>query len=352
MMSNSWSKKILFLIVIVLFVTLTTSSYSKEEEIHWTMFTEGTGLMWADKQWKEIIIPDIERITGGRLKIDLLYYGEYPYKLPDFLRVISEGTADLVLIALPTLSGTEPRITIVNMPMFVPSYPGDLQKVYHKIMDTVLIDVFTKWNCHEVLTTWMGAQHFYFKDFWLEDFNSLKGKKIRTFSPELDDLVRLLNGTPVRIDVSEVYTALQAGVADGFITGVSNGHNQKYFEVVKNMQATFISDVAQAVLVNNDSWNSLPVDIQDILQEYFDSKREWYEMGQTFQNGLDLLDSFPKFGLKVQPISEKLREEIIEKSYEGIWKPWIKRCGEGGKEIFEDVSEILKNEGFEVPVYE
>jgi len=326
------------------------SSYA-EEEIQWTMFNAGTGTTWADKQWKDIIIPDIERITNGRLKIDLLYHGEYPYKDADLLRVVSEGSADIIKGGIANWSGTEPRLTIVNMPMFVPCYPGDLQRVYHKILDTVLKDVFTKWNCHELLTTWMGAQHFYLSDFWIEDFNSLKGKKIRTYSPELDDLVKLLNGTPVRVDGAEVYTALQTGVADGLITGVSYGYDNRYFEVVSNMEATFICDSADAVYVNNDSWNGLPEDMRNVLQNYFDSKREWYEMGQTLQNGLDLIDSFQKFGLKVHPISEELRKEIVKKSYEAIWKPWITRCGEGGEEVFEGVADILKNEGFEVPAY-
>ena len=349
-MRNLWSRKVILLIVAVMFLSVVVSSYA-EKEIDWIMFTGGTGVSWADKQWKDVIIPDIERITNGRLKIDLLYHGEYPYKDADLLRVVSEGTADLVSGWVANWSGTEPRLTVVDMPMFVPSYPGDLQRVYHRILDEVLKDVFAKWNCHELLTTWMGAQHFYLSDFWIEDFDSLKGKKIRTFNAELDDLVKLLNGTPVRVDAAEVYTALQTGVADGLITGVSNGHDNMYFEVVPNMEATFICDCTAPVYINDDSWNELPEDIRNTLQNYFDSKRDWYEMGQTLQNGLDLIDSFPKFRLKVYTMPEELRKEIVKKSYEAIWEPWIKRCGEGGEKVFEGVADILIDEGFEVPTY-
>ena len=74
-------------------------------------------------------------------------------------------------------------------------------------------------------------------------------------------------------------------------------------------------------------------------------------MGQTLQNGLDLIDSFPKFGLKVHPMPKGLRKEIVDKSYEAIWKPWIERCGEGGEEVFEGVADILRSEGFEIPIY-
>ena len=74
-------------------------------------------------------------------------------------------------------------------------------------------------------------------------------------------------------------------------------------------------------------------------------------MGQTLQNGLDLIDSFPKFRLGVYTMPAELRKEIVKKSYEGIWKPWINRCGEGGEKVFEGVADILIDEGFEVPTY-
>lgn len=347
-MRNLWFRKVILLIVAVMFFSIVSSSYA-EKEFKWTMFASRGQVGWSEQQWKNIIIPDIERITDGRLKIDLLFHGEYPFKDSDLLRVVSTGTADIVMGSITGWSGTEPRFSIVDLPMFMPSYPGDLQRIYHRILDDILKDVFEKWNCHEVLTTWMGAQHFYFKDFWLEDFDSLKGKKIRTYNPELDDLIRLLNGTPLRIDPAEVYTALQTGVAEGLITGISNGYDNMYYEVVNNMQATFICDCTYATLINNDSWNELPKDMQEKVSNYINSKREWYEMRQTLENGLDLVNSFHKFGLNVKPISKDLRREIVNRSYEGIWKPWIERCGEGGQEVFDEVSKILIDEGFNVP---
>lgn len=351
-MRNSWLRKVLLLIVVVMVFSMVMVVYSyAEQEIHWTMFLSGTGLNWADIQWKNVLIPDIERITDGRLKIDLLYSGEYPYSDADLLSAVSQREADIINGTMTNWSGTEPRVAIVDMPMFVPSSPGDLQRVYHRILDEVLNEILAEWNCHELLTTWMGAQHFFLRDFYIEDLDTLKGKKIRTFNPELADLVRVLNGTPTQIDYSEVYTALQTGGLDGLITGISNGYNQMYFESVKNMQATFICDCTDPVLVNNDSWNELPEDIQVILQDYFDSKRDWYEMGQTLYNGLDLISSFSKFELSVRPMSQKLRQELVDKSYEGIWKPWIERCGEGGQETFEAVADILRSEGFKVPTY-
>jgi len=347
-------RRVLLIIVILLIssnIGMIVYSHS-EEEIHWTMYLSGTGLNWEDIQWKDVLIPEIEKITEGRLKIDLLYLNEHPYADRDLLIAVSQREADLINGTYTKWSGIEPRLSIVDMPMLVPANPGDLQRIYLRILDEVFNEILiNKWNSREVLTTWMGAQHFFFHDFYIENFDSLKGKKIRTFNPELADLVRMLNGSPTQVDFTEVYTSLQLGALDGLITGISNGYNHMYFENVKNMQATFICDCTNPVLINNDSWNELPEDLQHILQDYFNSKRDWYGMGQTLYNGLNLISSFSEYGLNVRPMSSKLRQEIVDRSFEGIWKPWIERCGEGGQETFDAITNILRDEGFKVPTY-
>lgn len=338
-----------FLLIIFVISNLCILVYANQE-IKWTMFSDGGEVDWAGKQWKNVLIPEIEKITDGRLKIDLFFYGEYPFSNSELLSVVSKRSADMVMGSIASWSGTEPRLSIVDLPMLMPSSAVEKQRIYHIMSEDILKDVLEEWNCHEVLTTWMGAQDFYFKDFWLEDFNSFKGKKIRTFSPELDDLVRLLNGTPVRVDFAEVYTALQTGVAKGLITGITNAYNNMYFDVVKNMQAASIFICTDITLVNNDSWEKLPEDIKNKLITYFNSKREWYEMAQVERNGLALLKAIREHGLNVKPISKDLRKEIVNKAYEGIWKNWIERCGEGGQGIFDSTIKLLKNEGYNINI--
>jgi len=346
-----FKKEILLVVFVVMFFSIVIFSYAAEEVINWTMYTSASGTIWPNRQWKNVIIPEIERITNGRLKIDILYFGEYPYKNSDLLNVVSEGVADIVDLGPSQVSGTDPRFCIVEMPMLVPSYPGYIQKIHHRINDEVLKDAFDEWNVHEILVTWMGAQHFFLRDFWIEDVNSLRGKKIRVFSPEQSDLVQnILNGTPVRIDSSEVYTALQTGVIDGLITGISSGYDNKLFEMVPNLVPTFIQDGTFAVYVNNDSWNSLPEDIREIVQNYFDKIRADYEMNVTYQNGVDLINSFHEYGMEAIPIPKELREEMLANSYEMIWKPWMERVGEDGEKIFKEVVNIIESEGFKVPL--
>lgn len=96
------------------------------------------------------------------------------------------------------------------------------------------------------------------------DKADLTGLKIRT-SPFYDPLIKGLNGSPVRIGGGEIYSALEKGVVDGATWPAVGALDYKWYEVAKyHVRPTFGEDINQ-LLVNLNSWNRLPKDLQDLL---------------------------------------------------------------------------------------
>jgi len=98
----------------------------------------------------------------------------------------------------------------------------------------------------------------------LED---LKGMKIRTTGLGTK-IVSALGATPVAMTMGEVYDALAKNVVDGATAPISSLEGFKWGEVVKYTTENFRSSYSAAffVVMNKNTWTSLPPDIQKIIE--------------------------------------------------------------------------------------
>jgi len=301
---------------------------------------------WADK-----IIPDLEAGTNGSLKIDLLYPGEHPYQTGDLWDTINDGTCDILCFDYHTAAKVEPRLSLEFLAMLMPDADTQTKREIHReLLPTVLESIFSDWNAHEIATSYQGSQQLWLVEGELKDYDSLKGKTIRTYSPELDNLVKMLNGTPIRLDPAEVYTSLQTGLMDGLFTGVSYSMRNKLPEVVKVMVPISAIIPITPVIANDDSWDALPKDLRDYVKKYFEDNREWYETGAFQEDGMLIQKSWEEFGLKVLP-NPAFRNELRERAYENIWKPWIETTGPDGAEAFNILAKTMQDKGISLPGY-
>ncbi len=322
------------------------------EVYEWTLYTaSGPGQGWQNTVLGPEVIPDIERITNGRLKIEILYPGEHPYKASDLLGAVSRGECQMVQTNYPNASYEEPILGVCDLPFLQPPGGHTVKKDMHRLLAPLYEEILNDWNVFEMVDSYNPPQQFWHVDKWLEDFDSMKGEKIRTWSPDLDNVITMMNGTPVRVDSSEAYTALQTGLIDGLITGTVFCISSKFPEVVKHFQPLDVFQTTKVMLVNNDAWNELPKDIQDAVMKYWGLRGEWFGDGEIREEPAYLEFAADVYGLETRAVPAGFREEIVASSYEGIWKAWVERSGEGAAETLDTVVAILQAAGYEVTNY-
>ena len=90
----------------------------------------------------------------------------------------------------------------------------------------------------------------------------LTGFKLRT-NPFYDGLVHGLGGSTVGIPGSELYTSLEKGVVDGATWAAIGSIDFKWYEVAQYQIRPTFGQNSSSLLVNVDSWNKLPKDLQD-----------------------------------------------------------------------------------------
>ena len=323
------------------------SSYSKQ--YHWKCMIPSTG-SWEESQLY-LLADEIKLETDGQVTIDVYIPGEHPYKLADTLKAVSTGEAEICGIIPGYVSGIEPGLTVLDLPLLIPN--GDFtiyQNLFHEFKDTYFKEIFDKWNSKEIISTLMSGQNYYLKDGWIENSESLKGKKIRTWSAEVTNFIKLMNGIPVTLAFDENYTALQTGLLDGTTTNFWLLTKANLFDVCKNAVMAQVSFSSIIYLVNVEAWNSLPQNLQSTLNEIFESKRELWETANYKEAGAILQLAFLTHGINAKGIPMSYRQELREGAYEAIWKPWIENAGEAGEEAFNVVVEIIEKLGHDIPL--
>jgi tripartite ATP-independent transporter DctP family solute receptor len=94
----------------------------------------------------------------------------------------------------------------------------------------------------------------------------LEGLKIRVpSSPLFIDLFKTLGASPVPLNVSELYTALQTHVVDAQENALINIEQSRIYEVQTTLNFSNHAWSCWWFLANHDAWNALGTDIQNVV---------------------------------------------------------------------------------------
>lgn len=102
-------------------------------------------------------------------------------------------------------------------------------------------------------------------NFAWSDFEELQGKRIAGAGVNLDWIA---GATPVTSNLNEAYQSIQTGVYEGYISAVPWWASFSLYEVADYFTlVNFGAQYVNSVTINLDTWNRLPEDVQEILQE-------------------------------------------------------------------------------------
>jgi TRAP-type transport system periplasmic protein len=154
----------------------------------------------------------------------------------------------------------------------------------------------------------------------------LKGFKIRLpVAPLFIALFQHLGASPTPINLGEVYSALQTGLADGQENPLILIDTSKFYEVQKYCSITNHIWVGLHVSFNVAAWKRLPSDIQAIAYKNFAAsaiaeRADWQVMNKTE------VDKLTKGGLTFEHPDSKPFQDALRKS--GFYPDMKKQMGD------------------------
>ena len=213
---------------------------------------------------------EVEKRTNGRVKVNY-YAGATLTPANQTYDSVVKGIADVGMSCQAYTRGKFPLTEVIDLPL---AYKSGL------VATRMINEFYKKFQPKEYDETKVmylhahgpGILHTKKPVAKLED---VKGLRIRSTGLSAR-VVQALGGAPVGMPMTESYDALSKGVADGILCPNEALKGFKLGEVTAFTTENYGSAYSTAffVVMNKDKWNSIPKDIQAIIQKI---NEEWIE---------------------------------------------------------------------------
>jgi TRAP-type transport system periplasmic protein len=338
-------KKLLigFLMMMLLAGTTTVAAAPAAKPIEMNFAISDPATHYEVKGVYEVWAKEVENRTGGRVKINL-YPGETLGKQVEQFDLILKGAAQLTIMVGPQYPGRFPLTDVFNLPFLIPpdgpDSPG--KAIRDMVHEKYLNPIYFK----EVKMLWKGrfqpnVIHMGKKP--VRTLNDIKGKVIGFPGGKiLPSYIKALGAAPEQSPSPEVYTNLEKGIIDGQILPFETQMAFKLSDVAKFVTMTNQGSAAKCLIMRLQTWNSLPPDIQKIIQDL----NPWAEdliykvgmgafqkiAGVCKQAGVEMIEF---------PPAERARWDEATKSVEKDWFAEMDAKGLPASAMYRDIQKLL-----------
>ena len=158
-----------------------------------------------------------------------------------------------------------------------------------------------------------------------------KGKKFRV-SPVYVPLVKALGGVPVNMKPSDVYTALERGIVDGYGWAYLGVKDFGWYEVSKYVIDHPFYSLDTSILFNKKVWDGLPADIRAELEKIGIELEVAVEKRREQENVKE--DKILKnVGMEFITFPDSVAKTYVEAAYTERWKKLMSKSPELGKKL-------------------
>jgi TRAP-type C4-dicarboxylate transport system substrate-binding protein len=286
------------------------------------------------ERWKE----EVEKRTGGKVAIKT-FPGGTLVGAKDMIDGVIAGTADIGCLCMAYQPG---RFVVTNATALPLGFKNAtaaslaLWDLYNKYKP----DAFAK---VKVLTMFTCAPANIYAKVPVKTLEDLKGLQLRASGGVLQ-VMKALGAAPVGMPQSETPEALQKGVVKGAVSSLETLKDFKYAEMCKYVTMLNGPVYPFAVVMNMDSWNKLPADVQKVMEDMGREQSEW--TGKYMDDHVTESINWSKENHNIE-ITELSADEMAKwnKLLEPITAKWIedaKAKGLPAEQIIADLKAFMK----------
>ncbi|MFC1910502.1 TRAP transporter substrate-binding protein [Chloroflexota bacterium] len=225
-------------------------------------------LRWrlATEPWTK----ELEKRTGGRVKI-IPYHAEALSPQGENYDSVVKGIADMGECSI-TIGGYKPgrfpyleEIGNCATPSVIMSNPTS---AIRELYDT-FPEIQERFNESKVLFLHASVPNIIgTTSKSVSTLEDIKGLKLNNIGGQLvGNKLTALGASPVGIPFADFYMAAEKGVVDGGLVSYDLMVSRKWGDVIKNVTPISTFYMAFYMVMNKDKWNSLPPDIQQIIED-------------------------------------------------------------------------------------
>lgn len=266
------------------------------------------------ERWKK----EVEKRTNGKVVIDT-FPGGTLLKAKAIMDGVIAGTADIGNLCMAYQPGRFLITNAIALPLGLPN---------SEVASLVLWDLYKKYKPKafdkvKVLTMFTSAPSNIMSKIPIRNLEELKGVPIRA-SGGAAQILKAWGANRVGMPMPETPEALQKGVVKGLFSSLEVMKDFKFAELCKYVTMTQTPVYPFAVVMNMDKWNSLPKDVQEVLDGLGTQQAAWTGVYMDKHVKKAMAWSKKKQGVKVFRLLKKEKAKW-DKLLEPITAAWIKK---------------------------
>ncbi|RPJ16477.1 MAG: TRAP transporter substrate-binding protein [Desulfobacteraceae bacterium] len=217
-----------------------------------------------------------------------------------------------------------------------------------RVGSLVLLDLYKKYKPEEfakvkVLTMFTTAPANIMSKVAIRNLNDIKGVDLRG-SGGAAEILKAWGANPVGMPMPATVEALQKGTVKGLISSLEAMKDFKFAEHCRYITMTETSIYPFAVVMNMETWNSLPKDVQKVMDDLAVEQAEW--TGNYMDGHVKESVAWSKQNYNVEVITLPPAEKAEwDKKLQPITDKWVadaKAKGLPAEAIIADIKELIK----------
>ena len=214
-------------------------------------------------------IKEVEKRTGGKVKIDAFHAGTL-LGAKNMMDGVIAGTADIGSLCMAYQPG---RFLITNATSLPLGFPNA------RVASLTLSDLYEKYKPKafskvKVLCMYTCGTSNIMSKVPVRNLGDLKGLDLRA-SGGAAKILKAWGANQIGMPMSATPEALQKGVVKGLFSSLEVMKDFKFAEICKYVTITDTVIYPFSVVMNMDKWNSLPKDVQKVMDDLIREHSEW-----------------------------------------------------------------------------
>ena len=261
----------------------------------------------------------VEAKTQGKVKV-MIYPRNQLGGNRELLEQVKMGSLDMTLMGLGTMGYVVEEYNFMQIPFAFRS-----QEHIHKVLDS---------DIGKTIEKTLGAKGFILlNQKWdrlprhiagkraIQQIDDLKNLKVREGTPAFHEGIKLFGASPVKIDLNEMFIALQQGIVDAVELPLDYIYDYSIHEAGKFLSLTYHTYGTQFIALNKKTFDSLSPDVQKAL---YQAAQE----GADFNNRLtwsqedDYLKKIEQAGVKINKPDYSQFPKVLAANIGILEKKW------------------------------
>jgi TRAP-type C4-dicarboxylate transport system substrate-binding protein len=220
----------------------------------------------AFKEW----VKDFEEKTGGRYTIEMNWGGGMG-AAKDYYNMLTSGVFDLANYQQTQLPGRFPISELLTLPIEAPSISAPTM-AFHQLYKNGYLD--KEFSDSKVLFVWGGAGNTLAQNKRsAATIEEMKGIKVGNSGGYAIDVLTAAGAVPVNMALGERYISIEKGLIDGTMGTWAALYTTKIYEVVNYVTEPGVCSFPFVMLMNKQTYEKLPQDVQAIVDEMAQSDK-------------------------------------------------------------------------------